>query len=150
MKPVKIILAVALVFFAGAQLANAQLRKIPSAVTESFKSKYASATNVEWKDRVTSFSAVYELDGKKHEAYFDDDGSWKHTETQIEETELPAAVNDGFQKSKYSEWNIERVERIEKNDNTTNYRIQVKKGDIRKKNLTFTADGRLRKDKITV
>lgn len=150
MKPVKIIFALALLFFAGTQLTQAQLRKIPSSVTESFKSKYASASNVEWKDRVTSYSAIYELDGKKHEAYFDDDGSWKYTETIIEESDLPSAVNDGFQKSKYSEWNIERVERIEKNDNTTQYRIQVKKGDIRKKNLLFTSEGRLRKDKITV
>ena len=150
MKPVKIIIAFALVLFAGTQLTSAQLRKIPSTVTESFKSKYGNASNVEWKDRVTSYSAIYELDGKKHEAYFDDDGSWKHTETLIEESDLPAAVNDGFQKSKYSEWNIERVQRIEKNDNTTEYRIQVKKGDIRKKNLLFTSEGRLRKDKITV
>lgn len=150
MKPGKIILILALVFFAGAQLTQAQLRKIPAAVTESFKSKYGNASNVEWKDRVTSYSAIYELDGTKHEAYFDDDGSWKYTETTIEETALPAAVNDGFQKSKYSEWEIHRVQRIEKNDNTTEYRIQVKKGDIRKKNLLFTSDGRLRKDKITV
>jgi hypothetical protein len=150
MKPVKIIVAFVLVLFLGTQLTNAQLRKIPSAVTESFKTKYGNASNVEWKDRVTSYSAIYELNGQKHEAFFDDDGSWKYTQTVIEETELPAAVNDGFQKSKYSEWNIERVERIEKNDNTTEYRIQVKKGDIRKKNLLFTSEGRLRKDKITV
>lgn len=130
--------------------ASAQIRKIPAAVTESFKSKYASATNVEWKDRLTSYVATFEADGKKHEAYFDDDGSWKQTETEIEETELPAAVKDGFDKSKYTEWSIERVERIDKNDNVTEYRIQIKKGDVRKKNLLFTSDGRLKKDKITV
>lgn len=150
MKPVKIISSLVLVFFLGAQLTNAQLRKIPAAVTEAFKGKYGAATNVEWKDRLTSYTAVFEMDGKKHEAYFDDDGSWKHTQTVIEESELPSAVNDGFQKSKYTEWTIDRVERIEKNDNTTEYRIQVKKGDIRKKNLLFTSDGRMKKDKITV
>lgn len=129
---------------------NGQIRKIPAAVTESFKTKYASASNVEWKDRLTSYVATFEADGKKHEAYFDDDGSWKQTETSIEEAELPAAVKDGFEKSKYTDWSIDHAERIDKSDNNTEYRIQIKKGDIRKKNLLFTSEGKLRKDKITV
>ena len=87
---------------------------------------------------------------KKHDAYFDDDGSWKQTETRIEEAEIPAAVRDGFDKSKYTEWDIDRVERIEKSDNNIEYRIQVKKGDLKKKNLTFSTEGKLLKDKITV
>lgn len=137
--------------FLLAQAMHAQIRKIPAAVTESFKNKYGSATNVEWKDRLTSYVASFESDGKKHEAYFDDDGSWKQTETAIDQAELPAAVREGFEKSKYSsDWQIEYVERIEKNDGNTEYRVQVKKGDIRKKNLLFTSDGKLKKDKITV
>lgn len=136
--------------FLLAQGLSAQIRKIPAAVTESFKTKYGSATNVEWKDRLTSYVATFEADGKKHEAYFDEDGSWKQTETPIEETELPASVKDGFDKSKYTDWEIGEVERIEKNDNNTEYRIQIRKGDIRKKNLLFTSEGKLKKDKITV
>ncbi|HYE54508.1 MAG TPA: PepSY-like domain-containing protein, partial [Chitinophagaceae bacterium] len=88
---------------------NAQIRKIPAEVTESFKQKYGAATNVEWKDRLTSYVATFEQDGKKHDAYFDDDGTWKHTQTEIEQDELPTAVNEGFQKSKYTEWTIDRV-----------------------------------------
>ena len=141
---------VVLGIFMLAQGLNAQIRKIPAAVTESFKNKYSTATNVEWKDRLTSFVATFEADGKKHDAYFDDDGSWKQTDTRIEEEELPEAVRDGFEKSKYTEWKIDRVERIEKNDNNVEYRIQVKKGDIQKKNLTFSNEGKLLKDKITV
>ena len=129
---------------------NAQIRKIPAAVTESFKSKYSSAVNVEWKDKLTSYSAVFEADGKKHEAYFDDDGSWKFTETMIEEAEIPGTVKEGFDKSKYTDWEIHRVYKIEKSDNNTEYRIQVKKGDLKKKNLVFASDGKLLKDKITV
>jgi hypothetical protein len=129
---------------------NAQIRKIPAGVTESFKQKYSTATNVEWKDRITSYVATFEQDGKKHDAYFDDDGTWKQTETEIDQSELPAAVNDGFQKSKYTDWSIDKVERIEKPDSSIEYRIHIKKGDIRKKNLTFNSEGRLLKDKITV
>ncbi|HEY0679241.1 MAG TPA: PepSY-like domain-containing protein [Chitinophagaceae bacterium] len=150
MKRVKTILSFLFVLALSTQVTNAQLRKIPAAVTESLKSKYGTATNVEWKDRLTSYAASFDLNGKKHEAHFDDDGTWKHTQIMIEHAELPAAVNDGFQKSKYADWEVSRVEKIEKNDNSTEYRIQVKKGDVRKKNLLFTSDGRMKKDNITV
>lgn len=149
MKPAKIIFLV-LGFVISAQFANAQLRKIPGAVTESFKSKYATASNVEWKDRLSSYVASFEQDGKKYEAYFDDDGTWKHTDIGIDESDLPSAVTDGFQKSKYTDWTVDRVEKIEKNDGGIEYRLHIKKGDIRKKNLLFSSEGRLLKDKITV
>jgi hypothetical protein len=149
MKPAKIIFSV-LVLIISAQFANAQLRKIPGAVTESFKTKYASASNVEWKDRLSSYVATFEQGGQKHDAYFDDDGTWKHTDIEIEESDLPSAVNDGFQKSKYTDWDIDRVEKIEKNDGNTEYRLHIKKGDIRKKNLLFNSEGKMLKDKITV
>lgn len=132
------------------QSASAQLRKIPSEVTEAFKQKYSNASNVEWKDRLTSYVAVFQSDGKTHSAYFDDDGTWKHTETVIDQSELPAAVNDGFRKSKYTEWNVDRVERIDMAGGEVRYRVQVKKGDVRKKNLVFNSEGQMMKDKITV
>lgn len=150
MKPVKIIFSVLVMLITSAQFADAQLRKIPGSVTESFKTKYSTASNVEWKDRLSSFVATFEQDGKKHEAYFDDDGSWKHTDIQIEEGELPPAVKDGFEKSKYTDWSIDRIEKIEKNDDNVEYRLHIKKGDIRKKNLLFNTEGRLLKDKVTV
>jgi hypothetical protein len=150
MKPVKIIFSVLTVLIISAQFANAQLRKIPGAVTESFKTKYATASNVEWKDRLSSYVATFEAGGKKHDAYFDDDGTWKHTDIELEESELPTAVSDGFQKSKYTDWNIDKVEKIEKNDGNVEYRLHIKKGDIRKKNLLFNSEGRMLKDKITV
>jgi hypothetical protein len=145
MKPVKTMLSFVFVLFLATQV-NAQLRKIPSAVTEAFKNKYSAASNVEWKDRITSYSAVFELDGKKHEAFFDDDGSWKHTTTAIDQNEIPAAVNDGLDKSKYGEWEFDRAERIERSDSQTDYRIIVRKGDIRKKSLLFSSEGKLKKD----
>jgi hypothetical protein len=150
MKPAKIIFSVLAVLVISAQFANAQLRKIPGAVTESFKTKYAAASNVEWKDRLSSYVATFEQNGQKHNAYFDDDGTWKHTDIEIEESDLPSAVNDGFQKSKYTDWDIDRVEKIEKNDGNTEYRLHIKKGDIRKKNLLFNSEGKMLKDKITV
>jgi hypothetical protein len=136
--------------FLATQSLFAQIRKIPAEVTESFKQKYAAASNVSWKDRLSSFVAEFELEGKKHAAYFDDDGAWKQTDVLIGESDLPAAVNDGFQKSKYTDWTIDRVERIDSPEGQARYRVQVKKGDIRKKNLLFNSEGRMIKDKLTI
>jgi hypothetical protein len=43
--------------------ANAQFRKVPVEVTNSFKQKYADAANVSWKSGLTTHKANYELNG---------------------------------------------------------------------------------------
>jgi hypothetical protein len=53
---------------------------VPSAVLDSFKSKYPQATDVEWeaekKDGNLYFEAEFKMDGKKKEAYFRPDGTF--------------------------------------------------------------------------
>ena len=126
-----------------------QVRKIPAEVTESFKQKYPEATKVEWRDKLSTFSAIFEIDDQLHEAKFNSKGEWQQTETAIEEDDLPEAVTDGFEKSKYAEWEISGIYKIEMND-TVHYRIEAVKTDIRKKNLFFNSEGRLVKDRITL
>jgi hypothetical protein len=128
----------------------AQIRKIPSEVTEALKEKYPDADNVSWKDKITVFAASFELNNEKYEARFNDKGEWKSTEKEISESELPAEIKDGFEKSKYSEWELKYVYNIELPDNEIQYRIQVAKNDIEKKNLLFNSDGKLLKDNITL
>ena len=139
-------------FVIGAQnTLLAQIRKVPAAVTEAFKQKYPSASNVEWKDKVTLFMASYEQDGKKHEARFTSKGEWKSTETEVGEAGLPAAVKDGFDKSKYdSEWTIQNGYKIELPGEDVQYRVHIKKNDVQKKNLLFSKEGKLLKDNITI
>ena len=130
--------------------ASAQVRKIPSEVTEAFKEKYPSATHVEWRDKLKHFSASFELNDEKMEARFDSDGEWLNTEQQIEEDDLPEEVTEGFDKSKYAEWTIDKVYKIELPENIFQYRVQVQKNDVQKKNLLFSSEGRLLKDRITL
>jgi hypothetical protein len=128
----------------------AQLRKIPAEVTESFKSKYPEASDVEWRDKLKGFSADFKVNEITYTAHFSNKGEWESTEQQIEADELPDVVKDGFEKSKYSEWEQERVDKIELADDTIQYRIAVAKNDIRKRNLYFSSEGRLLKDKLTL
>jgi len=126
-----------------------QIRKIPSSATENLKQKYPNADKVEWKDGLSHFTAKFQLDGKDYEAHFDNDGNWKESLTKIDESDLPTAVRDGHAKSKYSDWSIDKVEKMESADKVQ-YRLQVKKGDLKKKVLYYTSEGKLTKDNITL
>ncbi len=130
--------------------ATAQVRKIPAAVTEAFKEKYPNASNVEWKDKLTNFMAVFEQDNEKYEARFNSKGVWQDTENEIEDGQLPEVVKGGLDKSKYADWEINHMYKIELPNDKVRYRIEVGKSDLQKKNLLFNSEGRLLKDKITL
>lgn len=137
-------------FSLSSTIAKAQIRKIPAEVTDAFSAKYPGATGVEWKDRLSGFSAGYTLDAVDYTANFSNKGEWESTEHEIEQENLPEAVNDGFSKSKYTEWELLKVILIELPNDETQYRLEVGKGDIKKRNLYFNSKGRLVKDKLTI
>ncbi|HTN07461.1 PepSY-like domain-containing protein [Agriterribacter sp.] len=132
------------------QTVNAQIRKIPAEVTNAFSEKYDDAKNVEWRDNLSAFVASFEQDGNKYEAKFNKKGGWLSTEKQLEISDLSRKVNDGFEKSKYSEWEIKSVYEIELPDDVKQYRIRVAKSDIQQKNLLFNEKGKLLKDNLTL
>lgn len=131
--------------------ADAQIRKIPAEVTDAFKEKYPEATNVEWKDKLTNFVAVFKQDGVQYEARFNKKGHWKDTENAIDTDELPGEVNEGYGKSKYAEeWKIEAAYKIVLPDDKVQYRVLARKSDLQKKNILFSSNGRLLKDNMTL
>src|SRR5688572_13083254 len=130
--------------------AFAQIRKIPAEVTNAFQEKYPNATSVEWRDKLSSFTASFQLDSISYIAQFTSKGEWENTEEAIDQSELPEAVTSGFDKSKYTEWNIGQVTKIEMPDDEVQYKIEVTKGDIKKRNLYFNSEGRMMKDKLTL
>jgi hypothetical protein len=130
--------------------AQAQIRKIPAAVTEAFKARYPHAEKVSWKDEITSFEAQFTLNGFAMTADFNSKGEWQNSEKKIKFTDLPAAVNDGFKKSRYADWETTNIVEINKNSESLQYRIEVKKSAVQKKYLFFDTNGRLIRDAITI
>lgn len=128
----------------------AQLRKIPAEVTEAFSGKYPDAKSVEWRDKLSGFTASFSLDSNTYLASFDNKGNWESTEHVISQEELPDAVQDGFEKSKYADWNVSLIYYIELPNDEVHYRIEAGKGDIKKRNLYYNSEGRLLKDKLTL
>lgn len=148
-KSIALFMTAALLVMAQSTLL-AQLRKVPAAVTEAFKKKYPNAENVEWNDKVTVFMASFSEGGTSYEARFSNKGEWKNTENEIAVADIPSAVNEGYQKSKFTEWEIQKAYKISVPGNKVEYRLHVKKSDLQQKNLLFSSDGRLLKDNITL
>lgn len=137
-------------FLAAGLTSQAQIRKIPAVVTESFKTKYPGAANVEWKDKLTAFVAVFDQGTTKFEARFNSKGEWLQSEHVTTEADFPAPVKDGLSKSKYADWKATNFYIIDLPGNKTQYRVSVEKSDLQKKNLLFSSEGQLLKDKMTL
>ena len=129
---------------------QAQIRKIPAEVTEAFKTRYPHAEKVAWKDVITSFEAQFILNGYTMTAEFGSKGDWQSSEKKLKFEELPDAVKDGFDKSKYTGWELVSVTEIDKAEQDLQYRILVKKSGVQKKYLFFDTNGRLKRESLTI
>lgn len=129
---------------------HAQFRSIPGIVTDSFKVKYPTATEVKWSDKVTNFQAVFTLDNEKYTAKYSSKGEWQSSVKNITEDKLPAVVKDGLSKSKYADWKVGTVAIKYLPAGKVQYGIAVSKGDFNKKNLTFSSEGQLLSDSRTL
>jgi hypothetical protein len=130
--------------------ANAQFRKIPAEVTDSFRTRFDKASQVTWSDNLTSFQASFKLGNENLRAYFDSKGEWLKTEKNYDFEALPADIQDGYKKSKYTDWAVKEVLYVEEKDKQPRYRVQVRKSDFQKRNLYFSATGQLLDDSITL
>src|ERR1700743_2392927 len=73
---------------------QAQLRTLPSAVTDSFKAKYPSATQVSWSDKLSFWQASFYVGADALTAKFKASGEWQSSMKKIPQTGLPADVAD--------------------------------------------------------
>jgi hypothetical protein len=138
-----ILMGLSLLIVSGA---HAQFRKIPGAVTDSFKIRYPNAQGVSWGDKITSFQATFKLDTDEYMAKYSIKGEWQGSEKKIGFDGLPAAVKDGLNKSKYADWNKGGAVMRYLPGNQIQYNLSVNKGDFQRRTLVFNPDGRMLKD----
>lgn len=126
----------------------AQLRTLPSAVTDSFKAKYPNARQVSWSDKLGYWQVSFYLDADALTAKFKTTGEWQSSLKKIAETSLPADVQDGYSKSLYADgdWKVSTVQVLYLPGNVVDYAVQVEKSQFQKKNLLFNSKGRLIKE----
>jgi hypothetical protein len=128
----------------------AQIREIPQAVRETFANQYPTAENTDFKDWIAKVDVNFEMNGEKLVATYGNKGDWKGTEKDWRFDELEEDVKDGFQKSKYAEWDITETKVMYLPGGSEQYRVRVKKSDVQKKYLYFNTKGRLLREAITL
>lgn len=138
------------VFLFAATGAQAQFRKIPGVVTDSFKEKYPSAKTVSWEDKVSAFQASFDLEGESYTARYSSKGEWLGSQKKITPEKLPATVKDGLAKSKYADWEVKTVISHYLPGGKEEYGIGVYKKGLNKKSLLFSSEGQLLKDNYTL
>lgn len=119
----------------------------PQRVKDAFTGKYPKAAKVEWekndeKDEAPGYEVEFDLDGQAMEALFGTDGTWKHTEQDIENEALPEAVKRAL-KAKYSQAQIESVGRLDTPEGVR-YEVDLEQaGKAEMIQLLYTEDGSL-------
>ena len=94
--------------------------------------------------------ASFDQDNEHYEARFSNKGVWQNTESELKTEELPGSIKDGYDKSKYAEWKMNNITKIDLPGEKVQYRIVAEKSDLQKKNLLFSTTGQLLKDNITL
>lgn len=128
----------------------AQIREIPKEVDEAFYKQYPKAERAEFKDNLINVKVSFELDGERYIATYSSKGIWKETEKEWRYDKLPVAVKDGFEKSKYADWEVKETLIIYRAGGTERYRLRAEKGDVKRKNLFFNDKGRLMEEALTI
>lgn len=114
--------------------------KVDSLIESAFSDKYPSVSRVEWERKGAYYVAEFYFEQNESEAWFDDEGNWCMTDTDIPYEQLPEAVKDKFSSDVYKSWHIDDIDKIERADKETTYVLEVEKGH-QEYNLYYSEDG---------
>jgi hypothetical protein len=148
MKFFRFTLIIVFAFFANNGIA--QITKVPQVAKDNFAKQYPKAENIKWYNDIISVTVLFEVNGETMNAEYNNKGIWRSTEKLLSFDKLPAAVLDGFKKSKYADRNVAETKIIYYPGDVIQYRIKVEKNDIEKKYLFFDENGRLVRDNLTL
>jgi hypothetical protein len=140
MKGLKAILM--LVLFSGiVGIANAQVVNIPASAKEHFMKNYSTAQAADWSNNVSNYTVRFKSGGADMRAHYRQDGTWNFTETMLTTSDIPKAVNSSSDKSRFSDWEIVSVAKVDNDNKEQLYRIEAKKG-IAKEFVFYNSKGK--------
>ena len=115
---------------------------VPEAVAQALKQKYPSATDVEWEQKGSYYVADCGLDSKDSNIWFDANGNWWMTESEIYWNDVPGAVQTAFNNGEYANWVQDDYYFLMYPLQPMQYVIEVKQGNL-KYQLFYSEDGGL-------
>ena len=100
----------------------------PKKVTDAFSTMFPNAKHVTWdKENAKEWEAEFKLNGKDYSANFLEDGTWKETEHEIKNAELPSNLKMEIKK-KYPDYKISESE-ISETAQGAMYEVMLEKGE---------------------
>ena len=111
-------------------------------VQQSFLTRYANAERVDWDRSGSYYVADFRYQNSERSAWFDAQGNWWMTETDLTLMTLPDAVRQAFLNSAYASWRVEEVNLYERPDTENIYVIELEQGK-QEAELIYTIDGML-------
>jgi uncharacterized membrane protein YkoI len=109
--------------------AFAQTNETKKKAEATFTKMFPSATEVKWdKENATDWEAEFKMNGKEYSAIFTVEGTWKETEHELAQNEIPKAVKATLAKD-FSDYKIEEAEFSETKDGAL-YEFELEKGKI--------------------
>ena len=120
-----------------------QVTSIPPEAKENFARQYPDAEDVQWENDIVNVKVHFGLGNSQMNAEYSNKGIWKNTYKDWTYEQLPLAVTDGFQKSKYAEREVTDVRMIYLPGDVVQYRMKVEKNNVQKKYVFYNSAGRL-------
>ncbi len=109
-------------------------------VNNAFRAMYTNATRASWGERQGYYVVEFWQNGVEAEAWFDAQGVWYLTETDVKFSGLPEAVRTAFATSEWAAWRVDDIDKLEYPDRETAYVIEIEQLDV-DLDLWFSPDG---------
>lgn len=139
----KIILLTAVLLYSMLSFAqDLQEKEVPSVVLNSFKQKFAKATDVEWELKNNLYKVEFEIARIDHEAWLNTSGQVVKTKQDLKANDLPKAISSKIA-SQYKGYRIDDVDKIEEGGKVK-FKVELKKAGS-EQNVYFDADGNVLK-----
>ena len=139
MKNLKIV-AVALFATLTMNAQSIMENQVPKNFTEGLLKVYPNATNIMWQRNNENYKVEFKDGDLGHTVHFNKQGDRVRIESRIVNTELPAVIVKDLNKN-YSDYIIDSVHSITKNDITT-YKVVLQKKDwVEEISLVYTGSG---------
>lgn len=116
--------------------------KVPQKVINTMKQMYPGVYSTQWEQISPYYVADFMHEGFDKEAWFSADGSWAMTETDYNSniSYLPAAVQEAFAMSEYSQWIVDDVDTYQRTYDTFSV-IEVEGPSSPDISLFYSEDG---------
>lgn len=119
---------------------------LPDAVVvNTFEAQYPGAKHVKWEYENGYNVADFHNGGYATHAWYDMQGHWIFTETELPFQALPALVQTNFQTSQYATWKIDGIDKIERLETGVIYIIEAEMGEA-EIDLHYAENGSLIKE----